>query len=86
MTFEKDTVIIDRMVLRLSGSLNERMFEERVTPWATRGESLTERQRNCAALLNDSFFTTNTEGQFILRISAVYRARRFPTFHRLSTM
>jgi hypothetical protein len=32
---------------------------------------LTERQRVCAALINDSFFVTQTEGQFILRISAV---------------
>lgn len=71
MTFEKDTISINRMVMRLSGSINERMFEERITPWADRREPLTERQKNCAALLNDSFFTTNTEGQFILRISAV---------------
>jgi hypothetical protein len=56
MTFEKDTVLINRRVMHLSGSLNEHMFERRVTPWATRGEPLSERQRNCAALLNDSFF------------------------------
>jgi hypothetical protein len=32
---------------------------------------LTDRQRNCAALINNSLFVPQTEGQFILRISAV---------------
>ncbi len=46
-------------------------FEERLGNWAEPSRDLTERQRNCAALLNDSLFVPQTEGQFILRISAV---------------
>jgi hypothetical protein len=33
--------------------------------------NITERQRNCAALLNDSFFISSVEGQFVLRVSAI---------------
>jgi hypothetical protein len=46
-------------------------FEKRLGDWAEPSSVLTERQRTCAALINDSLFVPQTEGQFILRISAV---------------
>ncbi len=46
-------------------------FEKRLGNWAEPLSGLTERQSNCAALINDSSFVPRTEGQFILRISAV---------------
>jgi hypothetical protein len=71
MTFQKDTTYIMGFNAQASVSLDKKAFEQRLTPWVTNQNPLTERQRNCAALLNDSFFTPNIEGQFILRISAV---------------
>jgi hypothetical protein len=50
-------------------------FEKRLCDWAEPSSGLTERQRNCAALINDSLFVPQTEGQFILRISAVEALR-----------
>ena len=46
-------------------------FEQRLRDWAEPSSGLTERQRISAALINDLFFVPQTEGQFILRISAV---------------
>jgi hypothetical protein len=46
-------------------------FEKRLRDWAEPSSGLTERQRTCAALINDSLFVPQTEGRFILRISAV---------------
>jgi hypothetical protein len=71
MTFEQDSVMINTAVMRLSGSISGGMFEKHIAPWVERKEALTERQKNCAALLNDSFFVPSTEAQFVLRISAV---------------
>lgn len=68
--YEKDTVGIIGMQARGSVLMSPTAFQERLNDWL-RPSPLTERQRNCAALLNDSFFVAQTEGQFILRISAV---------------
>ena len=46
-------------------------FEKRLGNWAEPSSGLTERQRNCSALINDLLFVPQTEGQFVLRISAV---------------
>jgi hypothetical protein len=71
MVYEKDTVRIVGMQARGSALIGATAFEERLSNWIKPSSALTERQRNCAALLNDSFFVAQTEGQFILRISAV---------------
>ncbi|WP_434618605.1 hypothetical protein [Tabrizicola sp. M-4] len=70
MVYEKDTVGIIGMQAHGSVLISPNAFQERLNDWL-RPSPLTERQRNCAALLNDSFFVAQTEGQFILRISAV---------------
>lgn len=71
MTFEKDTLRIVGMDARGSATINREGFQERLAPWIAYQRPLNERERNCAALLNDSFFVSNTEGQFVLRISAI---------------
>lgn len=71
MVYEMDTVGIIGMQARGSVLISTTAFEERLATWIKPASALTERQRNCAALLNDSFFVAQTEGQFILRISAV---------------
>jgi hypothetical protein len=71
MVYEKDTVGIVGMQAQGSVLIGTKAFEERLCDWIKPSTALTERQRNCAALINDSFFVTQTEGQFILRVSAV---------------
>lgn len=71
MVYERNTVGIIGMQARGSVSISTTAFEERLSNWIRTSSPLSERQRNCAALLNDSFFVAQTEGQFILRISAV---------------
>ncbi len=71
MTYKKDAVTIIGMQAQGSVLIAPRAFEDRFFEWIKQSSVLTERQRNCAALINDSFFITQTEGQFILRISAV---------------
>ena len=71
MTFQKDTVAIANFGMRGSVSTRPDKFEERISPWFQSPRTSTERQRNCAALLNNSFFVENVEGQFVLRVSAV---------------
>ncbi|MGO4339699.1 hypothetical protein AB4037_32905 [Labrys sp. KB_33_2] len=71
MIYEEDTVSIVGMTAQGSVLLTADALEERLTAWVGTTGTLTERQRNCAALLNDSFFVPQTEGQFVLRVSAV---------------
>jgi hypothetical protein len=71
MVYEEDTVIIVGMNAQGHVLLAPQALEERLTTWVGATATLTERQRNCAALLNDSFFVPQTEGQFVLRVSAV---------------
>lgn len=71
MVYEKDTVEILHMQIRMRVVLGVKGFRERLSPWTKLSSSLTYRQRNCAALINDSFFVNRAEAQFVLRISAV---------------
>jgi hypothetical protein len=71
MTFEENTIQIIGLHARGSTTLSNDAFENQLKSWKFIAGRLTERQRNCASLLNDSFFVSNTEGQFVLRISAV---------------
>lgn len=71
MTYEKDSVSIWKVNGRLSATVALHQFNDCLTVWLGDQINFNERQRNCATLINDSFFVANTEGQFILRISAV---------------
>ncbi|MFM9864273.1 MAG: hypothetical protein ACKVRO_11760 [Micropepsaceae bacterium] len=71
MVYKKDSVSIVGTEARGSLLIGAQAFEGRLVTWIEPSFALTDRQRNCAALINDSFFLTQTEGQFILRISAV---------------
>ena len=71
MTYKTDTVTINRLDAQLFGSVSVQSIQTLMTPWLNVTQSLSERQRICAALMNDTFFTLNTEAQFILYISAV---------------
>ncbi len=71
MTYEKDSVSIWKVNGRLSATVALKQFNDCLAVWLGDRISFNERQRNCAALINDSFFVANIEGQFILRISAV---------------
>lgn len=71
MVYEEDTLAIVGLNAHGSSLLGPDTFEQRLADWMGTTSRLTERQRNCAALLNDSFFVPQTEGQFILRVSAV---------------
>lgn len=71
MVYEKDKTCILDVHGRGSVSICPDAFGEKLINWSRRSSNLTERQRNCAALLNDSYFTAQPEGCFILRISAV---------------
>jgi len=70
MIYEKGTVKIIEMQARGSVLISAESFEENLAYWIKMPRTVTERQRNCASLINDSFFMNNIEGQFILRISA----------------
>lgn len=71
MVYEKGAVAFMNFQARGSVLVSADEFEKRLGNWAERSSGLTERRRNCAALINDSLFVPQTEGQFILRISAV---------------
>ncbi|BBK34116.1 hypothetical protein EDC65_3951 [Stella humosa] len=71
MVHEQGAVRIVGMHGRLQGLISLSAFEARLASWACLSSQLTERQRTCAALLNDSFFALQPEGQFVLRVSAV---------------
>lgn len=71
MVFEENATRIVGMSATGSLLLNPAVFEEHLVKYAGSVGSLTERQKNCAALLNDSFFVVHAESQFILRVSAV---------------
>lgn len=71
LTYEENTVTIIGVEGRGQSNISRDVFEEHLKNWKSFVGSLTERQRNCALLLNDSFFVSKTESQFILRVSAV---------------
>ncbi len=71
MVYEEGAVAFVHFQARGSVLISADDFEKRLGNWAEPSSGLTERQRNCAALINDSLFVPQTEGQFILRISAV---------------
>lgn len=71
MIYEKGTVAIIRMEARGTVSTGLSALQGQLALWLDKLTVLTERQKNCALLLNDSFFTANVESQFVLRVSAV---------------
>ena len=71
MVYEEGQVTIVGLSAQGSLLLSPGALEQRLRDWISTTSSLTDRQRNCASLLNDAFFVPQTEGQFILRISAV---------------
>ena len=71
MVYEEGAVAFMDFQARGSMLISAEDFEKRLGNWAEPSSGLTERQRNCAALINDLLFVPQTEGQFILRISAV---------------
>lgn len=70
-TWEEGTVVCIGLNVHAFCTISPEAFETHVAEWCKPLKSFTERQRNCASLINDSFFVPNTEGQFILRVSAV---------------
>ncbi len=71
MTFEENTVRVVGLNATGSVSMRAEALNERLIPWIAPNIIFTERQRNCSALLNDSFFVPSAEAQFLLRISAI---------------
>ncbi len=71
LTYEENTITIIGVEARGQTKISGNAFEDYLKSWKSFVGNLTERQRNCALLLNDSFFVSKTESQFILRISAV---------------
>lgn len=71
MVYRKDTVQIFGLDAHGSSRVSTEALKESLQKWQACSDKLTDRQRTCAALINDSFFVMNTDGQFVLRISAV---------------
>lgn len=71
MTYRTGTVNIVGLNARGSSLFDPKVFSDYVAQWVPHSAKLSERQINCAALLNDSFFVPHIEGQFLLRVSAV---------------
>lgn len=71
MTYEEGSVVLVRIEATASISLPLALFQEELEQVAQGRCVLNERQRTCAALLNDSHFAVQDEAVFILLISAV---------------
>ncbi|MDD1450842.1 hypothetical protein NHF48_007480 [Sphingomonas sp. H160509] len=71
IVYKENTVKIVGIDARGSALIASDALERRLEMSASLVTGMTDRQRNCAALLNDSFFVPQTEGQFVLRVSAV---------------
>jgi hypothetical protein len=71
MVYEENKNEIIGINAHLSGTISLSELEKRLNHWVNLSKNLSERQRICAALLNDSLFLPNVEGQFVLRVSAI---------------
>lgn len=71
MTFEQNSVTIANWDTYGFTSTPVQSIQAHLLRWTPIGGTMTERQRICAALLNDAFYTGQSEAQFILCISAV---------------
>lgn len=71
MTYRQDSVQILRIEAALSTQMPLATFLSELSSIARPASSITERQRTCAALLNDSQFAVQDEATFVLLISAV---------------
>ncbi len=71
MIYEQDTVAIANWNTRGFALTSAQSVQGHLTRWARIGDTMTERQRTCAALLNDAFYVGQVEAQFILCVSAV---------------
>jgi hypothetical protein len=71
MTYQDGAVDIVRMEGALSTQTPLALFRGEMERWSGVVEWMTERQRTCAALLNDSHYAVQEEAQFVLLISAV---------------
>ena len=71
MVYEEDGVQIVGFEACAEVLTDPATLERHLCIWADLAGGVSERQRHCAALLNDSFYVGRTEPQFILRVSAV---------------
>lgn len=71
MVFEEDSITIIGLDARGSTSVKSQTLKEKLDPWFFSNKQLTERQKTCAALLNNSFFVPSADTQFVLRISEI---------------
>ena len=71
ITFLENSIQIIGFQARAHVSIGIDEFSKPLRQWLPKMAPMTERQRNCALLINDSFFSSNGEGSFILRVSAV---------------
>lgn len=71
MTYRDGTVQIARMEGAISTRLPLPRFLDELAALTDMARSMTERQRTCAALLNDSHYAVQDEAVFVLLVSAV---------------
>lgn len=71
MAFETGSVTIAGIRATANVLTPLSLFQKRLLEMEERSPVLNDRQRNCALLINDSFFATRPEAVFVLLISAV---------------
>lgn len=71
MVYENDTVEIRGVHMEAFTSTSAQSLATHLTKWCEARTTMTDRQRICASLLNDSFYVAQDDAQFILRVSAV---------------
>ncbi len=69
--YEEDSVAIIGLEARGEVSVSNERLSDSLMNWLSKDLKLTDRQRTCSALINDSLFSTSSETQFILRVTAV---------------
>lgn len=71
MTYEHETVAIINTRAEGFTTTSSNSVQDQVCRWLSVAPSMTERQRTCASLLNDSFYVSQVDAQFVLRVSAI---------------
>lgn len=71
MTYQDGTVRIVNTTAEGFTTVSADSLQSRLCQWIGVVGEMTERQRTCASLLNDSFYVAQVDAQFVLRISAV---------------
>lgn len=57
--------------IRGDSTIDQARLSDHLRRWLAEANPLTERQKICAGLINDSFFVSSPEAQFVLCVSAV---------------